>query len=84
MEDAVVGNDLGGVAGHEQESEIRSPGRYFFTEVAAAHVRHDHVGEEQINLARILIGKAERVIRPGRGKNRVTEIFQEQGAEIKQ
>ncbi len=80
----MVCNGLGGVTGHEKESEIRSPGRYFLTEVAAAHVRHDHVGEEQIDLARILIGEAERVIRPGRGKNRVAEIFQEQGAEIKQ
>ena len=59
VEPALGGQDRPGVAGHEDHFDLRLDQPHFFRDLLAEHVRHDHVGDQQVNLARVGTGHAK-------------------------
>lgn len=42
-------DDVGDVPGNKQAIDVRGDGKQVFCKVAAVHLRHDHIGHQQIN-----------------------------------
>ena len=59
IEDAMMGDDIGGVARHEDDFELRVECEELLGEFAAIHFRHDHITDEQVNAVLILCGDVE-------------------------
>src|SRR5207249_9380997 len=59
-EDAVVHDRVVSVTRHEEHLGVRAYRGELLGELAAAHLRHDDVGEHQIDLTRVLLGEGER------------------------
>jgi len=47
VEDPVMGDDVGGIAGHVNYPEIGVDGKDLLRQLPAVHLRQDHIGEQQ-------------------------------------
>ena len=55
VEDAAVGDDIGGIPGHEQHFQARDPKSQLLGKFPAVQLRHYNVGDQEINLGSDLI-----------------------------
>jgi hypothetical protein len=76
IQHAVMSDDVGRVAGHEQALEIRIKRQQVFGQVPAVHLGHDHVGHEQVDLAGMLPRQTDRLTRRGGSHHRVSLAFE--------
>ncbi len=58
----MIGDGIGRISGHEQVLEIRVEGLQPLCHFTPVHFGHDHVGEEQANLAGVCLGQAHGLI----------------------
>jgi len=59
VQHAVMGNDVGGIAGHEQTPDVRVDKQQVFGQITAIHFGHDHVGQQQVDRTAVLMGQAD-------------------------
>lgn len=63
FQEAVMGNTIGGMSGHVEHPQVGlSPGKQL-GQLPAVFFRHDHVGQEQIDGALLLIQHSQRRFR---------------------
>jgi len=48
-------HDVRGIAGHKEDADTGPEFLNVFRQLLAAHIRHDHIGQEQVNRFRVLI-----------------------------
>ncbi len=69
VQHTVMGDDVGGIAGHEQPLEIRIVGEQIAGQLPAIHLGHDHVGHQQVDLPPVFKSQTVRLAvgggRPG-------------------
>jgi hypothetical protein len=82
IQHAVMSDDVGRVAGHEQALEIRIKRQQVFGQVPAVHLGHDHVGHEQVDLAGMLPRQTDRLTRRGGSHHRVSLAFEHRLGDI--
>jgi len=51
IQHTLVGDDISGIAGHEQPFELRGAVKEVVGQIPAVHLRHDHVGDQQVDPA---------------------------------
>ena len=56
---AVVGDDIGRIARHEQAFEVRIQGQEIFGQVPAVHLGHDHIGHEQMDFTGVRLRQSD-------------------------
>src|SRR5207248_1779506 len=61
VEHAVVDDGVVGVARHVQDAHVRADAEQALGELAAAHARHHHVGEQEVDGRRVLLADEQRV-----------------------
>ncbi len=49
IQQSALGDDVRGVAGHEEHADVRVARGHLFGQVASAHLRHDDIREQQID-----------------------------------
>ena len=84
VEHAAVGDDIGGVARHEQALEARPQGFELLPQVAAAHFGHHHVGHQQVDLAGVLSRQLDRSSRAAGGQHGIAQLLQQHSGELEQ
>lgn len=57
FEHAVMSDNIGRIAGHVKDFKIGPADEQLRCQVTAVHLRHDHVGHEQVNFSVIFFGK---------------------------
>jgi PPOX class probable F420-dependent enzyme len=77
VEHPVVHDRVVGVPRHEEHAHLRALDEHLLGEHAAAHLGHDHVGEQEIDLALVIGGEGERLGGPARLEHVVAEPAQE-------
>ena len=78
VEHPAVRDDVGGVAAHEQAFHLRPVCLHLLGQVAPALARHDHVGDQQVDLAGVLGCQAQGLFRAVRRQHGVAKGFEEQ------
>ncbi len=76
LQDAAMCYHVGGIARHIQAIEVRADGAEPFRQFPAVHLRHHHVGDQQVNIFRMFLGKMYGVYRSMRCKDRAAQIFE--------
>ena len=72
----MVGDDIGGVAGHEQAVQAGEQDAQVVGQKSTVHFGHDHIGHQQLDRAAVLAGKTDGLGRAGRGQNGVAQTLQ--------
>ena len=75
-QDAVGGEDTGGVAGHENEAELGVLRAQLFRKIQTVHARHHDVGQQEVDLAGMSPREAQAVARGGGREYLVPEALQ--------
>ena len=60
---SVAGNDIGSIAGHEQEFDAGIPGQQIVGQVTAVHPGHDHISQQQIDAVGVFPGQVDGLLR---------------------
>jgi hypothetical protein len=66
VQHAPVSDDIGRVAGHEQDLESRQASMQVFGKIPAVHFRYDRVGDQQISATAALVGQTHSLARLAR------------------
>ena len=74
--DAVLGEDVAGVAGDQQAAKSGQDLAGAFQEHGPGHLRHDHIGDQQLDRRALLAKNIESLQRRGRGKDFVADGLQ--------
>ena len=74
FEHGVVGDDVGGIARHEEDLEARAQRVKRAAEVSAVHVRHDDVRDEKVDLLGVSLRDTQRLTRALGGEHAVAEL----------
>ena len=78
VKDPPLRDDVGRKPGDEDPFDCRAVFGELLCQVAATHARHDHVGDQQVDAARMFRGQAQGLFRAIRGQHGVAEGFEEQ------
>ena len=82
LQDALAGNDIGGIARNEQAFEIRKKAFNPVGQFLPVHLRHYNVGDEQMDLTGVILSLADGLGRGGGRKDLVAHAFEQGAVEV--